>query len=404
MPVSRRIYLALGAGLLSLACVARVPVALAGTPASVTVRVEGLTETKVPPAQVTTTTEPVVKDGKPADSCPGTSAAGALQLATGGNWSGTWYGGEVKGGIFEGLGYSVETIEGESHLFNAGSNANYYWSFWLNDKLEEEHGVCNVEVKPGDHVLLFPSCFGSACPQPTPTPLEVETAPSANVGEPTPVTVKRFSSSGVASEAAGAAVVGGGAGATTDSYGHAILTFSHPGEITVRATTPETIRAETTICIHNGSDGSCGTTVSSGGGPSKSSTTMQSSPQTTVSDMAKVAGVENGHTYSRRSAPRLLGGMVEIPAGGTLRQVRIRLERRYHGHCWDFSGSRVKFIRAKKCGRASFFSVGGSESFSYLLPKRLPKGRYVYDIEAVDGAGHATKLVSGVSHVVFTIK
>ena len=83
MPVSRRIYLALGAGLLSLACVARVPVALAGTPASVTVRVEGLTETKVPPAQVTTTTEPVVKDGKPADSCPGTSAAGALQL---GDW------------------------------------------------------------------------------------------------------------------------------------------------------------------------------------------------------------------------------------------------------------------------------------------------------------------------------
>jgi hypothetical protein len=84
--------------------------------------------------------------------------------------------------------------------------------------------------------------------------------------------------------------------------------------------------------------------------------------------------------------------------------VRIRLERRYRGRCWDFSGSRVSFVRAKKCGSASFFSVGGSESFSYLLPARLPAGRYVYEIEGVDSAGHPTKLVSGVSHVVFQVK
>jgi hypothetical protein len=362
---------------------------------SVTVRVEGLTETKLLPTQVILTGTPVVKDGNVEHACGGNTGVGALQLATGGNWTGPWNSGFKQ--------YEIYSIEGENHVFEKGASANYFWSFWLNDK-ESEVGACEAEVKAGDHVLFFPSCFGTACPQPTPTPLEVEAASSANVGEPTPVTVKRFSSSGVASEVAGAAVVGGGAGATTDSHGHAILTFLHPGEITVRATAPEAIRAETTICVHNGNDGSCGTTVSSSGGPSKSSATTQTSPQTPVSEVAKAAGVKNGHIYSRHSAPRVLAGVIEIPFGGTLRQVRIRLERRYRGRCFDFSGSRVSFVRAKKCGSASFFSVVGSESFSYLLPARLPAGRYVYDIEGVDSAGHPTKLVSGVSHVVFQVK
>ena len=91
----------------------------------------------------------------------------------------------------------------------------------------------------------------------------------------------------------------------------------------------------------------------------------------------------------------MLEGSVEIPFGGTLRQVRISLQRRYRGRCFDFSGSRESFVRTKKCGSAAFFSVGGSESFSYLLPARLPKGSYTYDIEAIDSTGQPTKLVSG---------
>lgn len=391
--LGRRTLLALCAACLVL--LAYASTTLAAESGTVTVRVEGLTETKLPPTQVTLTGTPVVKDGNPEHACNGNTGVGALQLATGGNWTGPWNS-EFKQ-------YEIYSIEGENHVFEKGAPANYFWSFWLNDK-ESGVGACEAEVKAGDRVLFFPSCFGTACPQPTPTPLEVEAASSANIGEPTSVTVTRFSSSGVASEVAGAAVVGGGAGATTDSHGHAILTFLHPGEITVRATAPEAIRAETRICVHNGNDGSCGTTVSSSGGPSKSSATTQTSPQTTVSEVAKVAGIENGHVYSRRRAPRVLGGIVKVPAGGTLRQVRIRLERRYRGHCWNFSGSRVRFVRARKCGTASFFSVGGSESFSYLLPARLPAGRYVYDIEGVDSAGHPTKLVSGVSSVVFRVK
>jgi hypothetical protein len=367
---------------------------LASAPATVTVRVEGLTETKLLPTQVTLTGTPVVKDGNPEHACGGNTGVGALQLATGGNWTGPWNSGFKQ--------YEIYSIEGENHVFEKGAPANYFWSFWPNDK-ESEVGACEAEVKAGDHVLFFPSCFGTACPQPTPTPLEVEAASSANVGEPALVTVRRFSSSGVASEVAGAAVVGGGAGSTTDSNGHAILTFFHPGEITVRATASEAIRAETTICIHNGNDGTCGTTVT-GGGPGKSSVTAQTPPLVSTVDVARAAGVKNGHVYSRHSAPRVLEGVIEVPSGGTLRQVRISLERRYRGRCLDFSGSRGRFVRTKKCGSAAFFSVGGSESFSYLLPARLPKGRYVFEVEGVDSAGHTTNLVSGVSQVVFRVR
>jgi hypothetical protein len=100
----------------------------------------------------------------------------------------------------------------------------------------------------------------------------------------------------------------------------------------------------------------------------------------------------------------VLRGVVKVPAGDTLHQTRIRLERRHNGHCFNFSGSTESFVRARKCGTASFFSVGATESFSYLLPARLPAGRYVYDMDAVENTGKITKLVSGVSHIVFRVK
>jgi hypothetical protein len=116
-----------------------------------------------------------------------------------------------------------------------------------------------------------------------------------------------------------------------------------------------------------------------------------------------VAGVLSGHVYPRRRAPRILGGSVEVPAGDTLHEVRIALERTAHHRCFAFSGSRGAFVRAD-CNTTRFFAVADTTSFSYLLPARLPAGRYVYDIEAVDDAGQVTELAGGVSHVVFYVK
>jgi hypothetical protein len=61
-------------------------------------------------------------------------------------------------------------------------------------------------------------------------------------------------------------------------------------------------------------------------------------------------------------------------------------------------------MRDRSCRPAAFFSVGRSASFSYLLPARLPAGRYAFDIRALDATGHLSEPVAGVSHVVFRVR
>ncbi len=257
MLTSRRISLALGIACLAL--FAFVSSAPAAGPATVTVRVEGLSSTLLPPTQVTTTTAPVVKDNNPADACPGTSAAGALELATGGNWGGTWFGGSVENGEFKGLGYAIESIEGEAHLFEEVP-ADYFWSFWLNH-VEQEVGACAVEPESGSEVLFIPSCFGPACP-PTPSPLGIEAPSSAALGEPVSVKVSRYSSSGAATPVQGATIAyDGRMQAVTAADGRAQLSFAHAGEIEVSVSAAESVRTETTICVHNANDGTCGTSA-----------------------------------------------------------------------------------------------------------------------------------------------
>jgi hypothetical protein len=367
----------------------------AGAPATVTVRVEGLNETKLPPTLVTTTTAPVVKDGNEADSCPGTSAAGALELATKGAWSGKW---------FSGLGYSVETIENESYPFTQP----YFWTFWLNHK-SQEAGVCGVEMESGDEVLLFPECFSEKageCPPISPTPLGVEAPATANAGEAVTVTVKQYNAKGEASPAVGASVGGGGTGAVTDSQGHATLRFSGDATDTLRVTGaaegPPAVRTETTICIHEGNDGTCGTQVAKGApiSPPGSSTLPPETGHPALT--AQAGGVRNGHVYSRREAPRVLTGKVVSKIA--ISSISIKLRRSYHGRCWAYNGVRQRFQRVR-CGDGSFFKVGsGGSSFSYLLPSKLPPGRYVFDIEATDATGQHTTLQPGKSKIVFYVK
>jgi hypothetical protein len=182
--------------------------------------------------------------------------------------------------------------------------------------------------------------------------------------------------------------------------GVADVSFSAPGLYTLQAHAPDSVASDPfTICVHNGNDGTCGTTV-------PGTTIVDNGPEVVhfaPADIATVGGVENGHHYSRGKGPRILRGLVDVPAGGTLREVRISLQRRVGKRCFAFNGITETFVHAR-CGVTRFFSVGGSESFSYLLPSSLPKGSYVYDIEAIDDAGSATTLVPGVSHVIFYVK
>jgi hypothetical protein len=371
--------------------------ATAAGPATVTVRVEGPTETLVPPTRLTTTTAPVVKDGVPADSCTGTSAAGALQLATGGNWSGKW---------FSGLGYSVETVEGQSYPFTQP----YYWSFWLDNK-PSTGGICEVELNPGDSVLFFPECFSETsgvCP-PSPNPLGVEAPATAEVGKPVTVAVISYANAtGASSPAAGATVTGGSTSASTDSSGHATVTFSASGSVTLSVSAPGSVRTETTICVHSGNDGTCGTTKASGSsGSTPGSATavgieaVNAPYKGPYALVAKAGSVIEGHVYTRGHGPRILSG--SVLAHTAVSSTSLELRRQYKGRCYSYNGVTTRFARAR-CGEGGFFKVSSDGLFSYLLPTALPPGRYVLDIEATDAAGNRTTLARGTTRIVFYVR
>ncbi len=378
----------------------------APSPATVTVRVEGLNETKVPPTQVTTTDTTVIEPAEPTEhACPGTSALGALQLATGGDWSGPW--------SSEYSQYEVFSIEGEDLPFESSSEANYYWDFWLNDK-ESHVGACEAELEHGDEVLFFPGCFGGKCP-PEPTPLGIEAPEIADVAEPVNVIVKQYNNEGEPAPAVGATVTGGAVPATTNSQGHATVTFASAGSfllhVTGSPTGPASVRTEARLCVHNGNDGTCGTkapgiVVSSPiPVPQLPVTAPYVGPYAVVAD---VTGLMEHHHYHGGSAPRLLTGTVTAPTA--IKNVRVRLTRTASGadgaqHCSYYDGSDDRF-HAMPCGagHGQFFAVGDSAKFSYLLPAPLPRGRYVMDVEASDLAGSTSKLARGSSRVVFYVE
>lgn len=90
-------------------------------------------------------------------SCSGLSAAGALQLASKGHWSGTWNA--------EYSDYEVTQIAGLNLPFKSKAPANWYWSFLIGGKVASA-GVCEVTPKRGQTVLFEPACYGKACPAP----------------------------------------------------------------------------------------------------------------------------------------------------------------------------------------------------------------------------------------------
>jgi hypothetical protein len=371
--------------------------ALAGAPsalasANVTVRIEGIDKTLLAPTQVTTdATTPVVKDGNNEHSCSGASAAGALQLATGGSWNGEWFGG---------FGYSAETILGETHAFEPGAAANYFWSYWRDNKASSV-GICEGELQPGQSVLFFPECFSEtgACPAP-PNPLGVSAPAVAERGAPIAVTVTSYDNvSGAASPAAGATVAGGGASATTDALGHATLAIPQAGNIQLQVTAPNSVRTETTVCVHNGNDGTCGTTSPSGAStPAPGAAAAYKGPYAVV---AQATGVQDGHFYPRGRGPKVLAGTIATHT--SVASVGLKLRRSYRGRCFAYDGVAERFKRAH-CGEGSFFSVGSAPSFSYLLPGALAPGRYVLDMQASDAAGNRTTLARGTSRIVFYVR
>jgi len=403
--ISCRTLPAAAGALLSLLAVcgaALAPPAVAAAPATVTVRVlvptaSGGYESPTSVTEVTTTTTEVTKNG---GSCPGTSAGVALELATKGDWEGPW------SSKYE--DYELISIDGKSFPFEESSPANYYWSFWLNN-IYAEKGVCEAELENGDQVLFFPSCYGTGCPA-APEILALEAPPTAEVGKPLTVTVNRFNARGEHSPAAGVAVEGGDSAVETNLEGHAVVAFPGDDTYTLRAVgreeeEPKAVPGEALVCAHEGDDGTCGTPAPAG--PSLptagSGTPVFAQPYTGPYEIvASLTGIPDGHVYPRGDAPRVLTGTVGSHASVT--SMSLRLRRTYRGRCWAYNGFAARLER-ERCRRGGFFRIAsGGDSFSYLLPSRLPPGRYVLDIEATDSAGDRAPLDRGSSRIVFYVE
>lgn len=358
------------------------PAAASGAPANVRLRVEGTAQTLVPRTALRTDNRVVNKDGVAGHDCTGTSAAGALEIATGGNWSGSF---------FAGLGYTVERILGESHAF---PDANFF-ELWINNR-SQAVGICGAELQEGDDVLLFvarcdvgpPPDF--LCTNPPVLPLG-ETVPSTVApGAPFNVRVVEFATDGTPSPVAGATVDGGDAPAVTGADGVAVVTVGAAGARTLVASKPGRARsAAEPVCATTGSDGACGTSVAgvAAAACETNGADGRCGTRDTTVPVARIDGISDHQHFARGKGPRALRLHVAPDSSGLL-TVKLRLTRNDRGSCTYFSGKFERFRRTRGCGASNgfWFGIGDREDTTYLLPGPLPRGHYVLDVNAIDKA------------------
>jgi hypothetical protein len=349
-------------------------------PVTVNLRVEGPTKTAFE-GPVTTDLRTFRFTGDPADhQCDGTAANSGdspspvptrgAAIATASEQApfsilGTWND-QFGGATFEEVG-------GESVAFDSASGA-FFGEFknWQ----PSNYGACGDPIATGDEVLFAYGPFGA--------PLLQLTGPvRAAPGEAVPVKVV---------DGATGAPVGGAsvAGAATGADGTATVGPLARGETDLKASKDGAIRSNRLrVCVTDGADGFCGTTRP---GETTSSTAPPaqefSVPSTAArpdrtKPHAKLLGIREQQRFRRGRGPRVLRGTVadESP----LLAVKLRLTRSKRGKCWTYSSRRERFRRAR-CGIANgyWFTIGDEAEWSYLLPRRLKRGRYVLDVKAID--------------------
>jgi hypothetical protein len=346
----------------------------ASGPATVKVRVEGATST-IYEGVVTTDGRSITMGSGPAFG--GGTYGGGTELCNGlnnnneGHYSApggtpttalddaartgafTWYG--PFDSSFD--DFFVATIGGEGTLDGP------YWDVRTNG-VSNQLGGCQIELANGDDVLYAIDAFGKPA-------LKLTGPATAAPGTPFPVSVTDAATgSALDAQVAGQPTTGGTAMVRLDSVGLHRL----------KATRADAVRSNALeVCVTNGNDGGCGSVLAS--------------PPDTTAPVAVIAGIRNGRTFSRKRAPRELHGTVSQDPSG-LWAVKIRLTRKLGKTCWYFSGSKERFLE-RTCGKQYAFKVGDRPDWSYLLPSRLPRGRYVLSTYAIDNAFNhgATKTV-----------
>jgi hypothetical protein len=247
------------------------------------------------------------------------------------------------------------------------------------------------------------------CGNPPVLPLDATAPQTVALGTPFTVRVVEYGRDGKASPEAGATVAGGDAPATTGADGNATVTVSAAGAASLRVTKANRAADEATVCATTGGDGACGSTTAGQEALGACVTSGDDGRCGTVDRRApagKITSIREGQRFAKGKGPRTLKGFVTADPSG-LAPVRLRLTRTQGRRCTTFDGKTERLVRMKRCGagRGRWFAAGDREDWSYLLPTKLPAGRYVLDVRAADQKGNAdTRLQRTRNRVVFTVR
>jgi hypothetical protein len=360
------------------------PTALAA-PATVHLRVEGSTATLFE-GMVATDAKTLTKDASGPHPCDGTNGGvnptpGATMttalddgsLAGGFTWAGTWFDG------FQDFG--IDRIGPDS---NGGAPNFVSWGYALNFT-PSQIGGCQQQVQNGDDVLFAYDFFSKA------HLLKLAAPGSANTGEPVNVTVTDGQNG---SPVAGASV----GGQVTGADGSATLNFDAVGVHALKADKADSVRSNTIgLCVHNGADGTCGTSAVGVAGGGTEQVVDNTGPT------ARISGIRRGQRFSARRAPRLLKGTVGSDPSG-VKAVYVRLWRHYRGRCYFYSWRTETLQRGTCGGHRDLVYAGAGPVWSYLLPFAPPAGHYRVDAIAVDGHGNGSAIVAGANRVDFYVR
>ncbi|MGO9754361.1 MAG: DUF4430 domain-containing protein [Solirubrobacteraceae bacterium] len=172
----------------SLAAVAAPAAVASASLPKVTVRIEGKTKTLLAATSVQTRSGSITRGGAPTGVCLASSAQGALNVATRGNWSGSWSASYDE--------YFVTKILGETE-----SGAKDYWEIFV-DNVAASAGACEIKLHSGEQLLF--AAVPSTGPALLPLALKLLRRPAA--GQPFGVEVLYYNARGKAHPLAGARV------------------------------------------------------------------------------------------------------------------------------------------------------------------------------------------------------
>jgi len=311
---------------------------------------------------------PVETTGAAVGACAGNTAAEAIDKAVAGDWDQLAF---------------TSTILDETHTYTEMD----YWNFWINDTYSQV-GICAYTVQPGDRILMLVQ-RDSPTFSATVFPLALVGVPASVVaGSPFTVTVNEQRTDGTTTTptpASGARISDGMAVlGTTDASGHVTITLPAVGPTTLYAVRSGNVESDSSAVSVVAADGTPASTTPGGAPPAP----VGLGPDRSAPSAA-ITGIDEGQRFAHGEGPRRLRAIVASDPSG-LYAVKLRLTRNDRGRCTYFSGrfERFRLNHKARCraSAGSWFGVGDRSSVDYLLPARLPRGRYVLDVNAIDKA------------------